>query len=130
MSPFAAQTREVDFLMRFFRQLRLSKATGDYGPVEALIDPQASLTTKAGVAVGSKAVLQHLQEMGKQPYKMSLVAPKGGLLTVLVAPLANGGIPLDRGHEQVYRILHDHLVELIDIGRTPQQVYRPESQPN
>lgn len=130
MSPFASQTREVAFLIRFFRMLKTAKGTGVWAPVEALIDPQAFLRTKAGVTAGAKAVLQHLQAMQEHPFQVSIVAPKGGLITVLVSSMDREGQPVNRGHEQVYRILRDHLVELIDLGRTPQQVYRPESQPN
>lgn len=129
MSPFAPQTREVDFLMRFFKQLRLAKATGNYAPVEKLIDPQAALRTTKGTSLGSRVVLEHLRLMEEQPYHMEIVAPKGGLMTVLVSPDTAERSPLTSSHEQVYRILQDRLVELIDLGRTPQQVYRPESQP-
>jgi len=130
MSPFAPQTREIDFLMRFFKKLRLAKASGSYTLVEKLIDPQAILRTMTGSSKGSKAVLEHLRLMEEQPYHMEIVAPKGGLMTVLVSPIMHGERLPGLGYEQVYRILNDNLLEVIDLGRTPGQVFRPESQPS
>ena len=124
------QTHEVEFIMSFFHQLKLAKKTGVYAPVERLIAPDARLLTAKGEHKGAKEVLEHLKEMEKQRYHMDIVAPKGGLVTVLVAPVSYEGLPIGRGREQVYRILDEKLIELIDIGRTPQQVNRPESQPN
>ena len=81
------------------------------------------------MSVGSKVVLDYLLEMEEEPYTMEIVAPKGGLLTVLVTPVLGHGQPPVDSREQVYGILHDRLAEVIDLGRTPAQVERPESQP-
>ncbi len=124
------QTHEVEFIMTFFHNLKLGKKTGDYTAVERLIAPDARLLTAKGERRGAKEVLEYLKEMEKQRYHMEIVAPKGGLVTVLVAPVSYEGQPIGRGREQVYRLLDEKLIELIDIGRTPQQVNRPDSQPN
>ena len=67
--------------------------------------------------------------MAQEPYRASIVAPKGGLVSVLISPIRIDG---DRrgSREQIYRLRHDKIVEVIDLGRTPQMVNRPLSQPN
>ena len=128
--PFATQTREVGFLMQLFRRLRQAEASHDYAPVERMIDPSSFLRTEVGIVEGRKAVLQHLRRLQAQQFRMEIVAPKGGLITVLVSDRGGDAEPSGSRHEQVYRVADDHLLEIIDLGRTPEQVHRPESQPN
>lgn len=128
--PKATQTREVDVILELFRRMRAAEATGDYSGVEAMVRQDAVLLTRAGERRGEDAVVQHLREMGAQRYRAHIVGPRGGLVSVLVSALSLEGTPTGQAHEQVYRLSHDQLAGLIDLGRVPQQVYRPESQPN
>lgn len=130
MTPFAPQTREIDMLLGFFRRLKTAESTRDYSLVEQMIDPKAVLYTREGEKEGRETVLAHLREMAKQPNRKQIVAPKGGRITVLVSSLSAMGTLEGRPREQVYHIRQDHLVGLVDLGRTPDMVYRPESQPN
>lgn len=129
MPKRATQTREMELLTEFFRRISEAYRTGDFGPVDELIDPDVVLRTQQGERQGVAAVTDFLKAMGKERWKGQIVAPKGGLVTVLISPVTSEG-GWGRGHEQVYRIHHDKLVELIDLGRTPDMVYRPGSQPN
>lgn len=125
----APQTRECDVLKKFLRRVLQAHHTGDYGPVEAMIAPDAILRTAQGEREGAAQIIEHLKELGKAPYRAQIVAPKGGLVTVNISPITiDGG--WGPAHEQVYRLYHDKLAELIDLGRTPEMVYRPRSQPN
>lgn len=126
----ASQTHELAFLLDFFRKIRLAAPSGDYAPLEQLIGQDARLLTAAGEKSGRQAVLEHLKNMQQQRHRVQIAAPKGGLITVIVVPLSREDTLVGRGREQVYRIAHDQLVALIDLGRTPNMVYRPESQPN
>ncbi|MBM4406321.1 MAG: hypothetical protein FJ039_09120 [Chloroflexi bacterium] len=126
--PRAQQTRDIDFLVEFLRRVQKARETGDYQPVAALIHPKALLRTHGGEKTGVDPIVNHLKTLAEKPYKAEIVAPKGGLATVLITP-----ITVDtraQSHEQVYRIRGDMLIELIDMGRTPEMVFRPMSQPN
>ena len=125
----ATQTREVDFMIEFFRRLKSAERTGDYPPVAEMVHPDAVLNTPAGEQKGVQPIIQHLRGMGEQRYRAEIVAPKGGLVAVLISRVSLEGASIRPAHEQTYRLSHDKLVELIDIGRTPNLVYRPESQP-
>ena len=124
----ATQTREIDFITRFLRELMAAYSTWDYSAVEEMIHPEAVLTTRQSEQKGTDPIIRHLKEMGKRRFRTQIVAPKGGLVTVLITPVVPEG-PRPVGVEQTYRILNDRLVGLIDFGRTPDMVYRPESQP-
>ena len=124
----ATQTREVDVLSRFLGLVKKAHSTLDFAPVEAMIDPGVVLRTRDREEKGIAAVVAYLKEMGKSKYQAHIVAPKGGLTTVLISEvLIDGG----RGneHEQIYRLYRDKIVELIDLGRSPGLVSRPLSQP-
>ncbi len=128
-AAFATQTREMDFLLEFFNQMKLAAASGDYAALEPMIDEQAVFRTTGGRKVGRDLIVQHLKAMDKTRHRKQIVAPKGGYVTVNVLPLAFDGTLAGRPHEQIYHIRQDRLVELIDLGRTPDMVNRPESQP-
>ncbi|MBI3743190.1 MAG: nuclear transport factor 2 family protein [Chloroflexi bacterium] len=129
MARFAPACREVAFLEDFFARLRKAEKNGDFSLVRALVADDAILRTSGAVEPGADAVMAFLQVMAKNRWRIAIVGPKGGLISVLVSPLANDG-SIGQSHEQVYHINHDKLVELIAIGRTPDMVYRPRSQPN
>jgi hypothetical protein len=129
VTRFATQTRECQVLKEFLRRVQEAHRTGDYGPVEAMVAPDAVLRTAQGERQGAAAVIELLKAMGAQRYRAQIVAPRGGLVTVNVSPVTiDGG--WGPAHEQVYRLYHDRVVELIDLGRTPEMVYRRRSQPN
>ena len=124
------QTREVDVLGELFRRVKTADVTGDYTHVEEMIDQDAVLLTREGEEKGIETIIRHLREMGGQGrYRVQIVAPKGGLIAVLIHPVSFEGVTVGRGREQTYRLRQDKLIELIDLGRTPDMVYRPESQP-
>lgn len=125
----STETREVEVLSDLFRRLRRAETDGDYSPVEGMVHPDAVLRVRGGESIGREAVVNFLREMGKSKYKAQIVAPKGGLTTVLIEDVGLGRARRSSAHEQIYRLLDDALVELIDIGRTPDMVYRSESQP-
>ena len=129
MFPRATQTREVDVLAEFLMRVYHAMETGEYGPVEELLDPEVQVRTRAGQVSGIPAATDFFKVMTQEPYRASIVAPKGGLATVLISPVRIDG---DRrgSHEQIYRLSHDRIVEIIDLGRTPEMVYRPLSQPS
>jgi hypothetical protein len=77
---------------------------------------------------GIDPIIRHLKTEGKQRYKAKIVAPKGGLTTVIISPVLTDGVR-GKEHEIVLRVYHDKIAEVIDLGRTPDMVYRPESQP-
>lgn len=126
--PRAPQTRDIDFLVEFLRRVQKARETGDYQPVSALIHPKALLRTPGGEKTGVDPIVNHLKALAEKPYKAEIVAPKGGLATVLITPVTMDTRPQSR--EQVYRIRGDVLIELIDMARTPEMVFRPMSQPN
>ena len=126
----ASQTHELGFLLDFFKKVRTAAQSGDYSPLEPLIRADAKLITAAGEQVGRETVLAQLKGMQQQRHRIQIVAPKGGLITVLIVPLSREDTLVGRGREQVYRVAEDQLIELTDLGRTPNMVYRPESQPN
>jgi len=126
----ASQTHELAFLLDFFRKARAAAESGDYAALEPMVREDARLMTVAGEKIGRQAVLEHVKSMHQQQHRIQIVAPKGGLITVLVVPLSREDTLIGRGHEQVYRVVQDQLVKLIDLGRTPSMVYRLESQPN
>ena len=129
MFPRATQTREVDVLAEFLMRVHHAIGTGEYGPVEELLDAEVQVRTRVGQVSGIPAAIDFFKVMAQEPYRASIVAPKGGLVTVLISPIRIDG---DRrgSREQIYRLRHDKIVEVIDLGRTPQMVNRPLSQPN
>ena len=126
--PRAPQTRDVDVLVEFLRRIQKARETWDYESAEEMIDPKAILRTRDGEKVGIDSIIRFLKTLGEKPYKAEIVAPKGGLATVLITPITIDTRAQSR--EQIYRIRNDKLIELIDMGRTPEMVYRPMSQPN
>ena len=128
--PRAPETREIDFLTEFFRRAKLAASSGDYGRLEEMIAADAALVTRDGRISGSQAVIAHLKAMAREQYRAEIVAPKGGLCTVLVHSVSWDGRVVGKAYEQVFRVREDRLIELIDLGRTQDEVYRPESQPN
>ncbi|MEE9284329.1 MAG: hypothetical protein V3V35_01235 [Dehalococcoidia bacterium] len=125
----APQTREMDVLTEFLRRVQKARATADYEPFEMMVGADAVLQTADGETRGADAVVGHLRAMGRERYRVQIVAPKGGLITVLVSPVTiNGG--WGRSHEQIYEVYRDKVVGLTDLGRTPDMVYRRRSQPN
>jgi hypothetical protein len=124
----ATQTREMDVVTKFLRRIMLAYSTWDYAPVEELIHTDASLRTKEGVKTGIDPIIRHLKAEGKQRYKATIVAPKGGLTTVIISPVLADGVR-GKEHEIVLRVHRDKIAEVIDLQRTPDMVYRPESQP-
>jgi hypothetical protein len=125
----APQTRDCDVLLEFLRRVQQARHTGDYGPVEAMLAPDVILRTAQGESKGAAHVVEHLKELDKTPYRAQIVAPRGGLMTVNISPITiDGG--WGPAHEQVYRLYYDKVVEMIDLGRTPEMVYRDRSQPN
>ena len=63
----------------------------------------------------------------QEKYRITVVGPRGGLISVLIrAKTATRRIE----YEQTYRLRNDKIAEIIDLGRTPDQVYRARSQPH
>lgn len=129
MARFAPQSRECNVLADFLRRVQEAHRTGDYKAVEAMLAPDVLLRTKEGEQQGVPAAMEFLKGMGRQRYRAQIVAPKGGLITVNVSPILLDG-SWGKSHEQVYRLYKDKVVEIMDLGRTPDMVYRPASQPN
>jgi hypothetical protein len=126
--PRAQQTRDIDFLVEFLRRIQKARETWDYELVEEMIHAKAILRTVDGEKTGVDPIIRFLKSIGEKPYKAEIVAPKGGLATVLITPITIDTRAQSR--EQIYRIRNDMLIELTDLGRTPEMVYRPMSQPN
>ena len=125
----ATQTREMDVLTEFIRRVQQARATSDYGPVKEMITPDALLRTADGETRGAGAVVDLLKEMNRERFRAQIVAPKGGLITVLISPVTRDG-GWGRSREQVCEVYRDQVVGLTDLGRTQDMVYRPRSQPN
>ncbi len=130
MFPRAPGTREMDFLTKFFKRARAAASSGDYAPVEGMIAGDAALVTRDGRATGSQDVIGHLKAMAREQYRAEIVAPKGGLCTILIRSVSWDGRVSSKAYEQVFRLREDRIIEVIDLRRTQDEVYRPESQPN
>ena len=116
-------------MTEFFCRLKAAFISWNYLPIEEMLHPEVVLTTRQGQEQGFDPVIRHLKRLRGEPFRTQIVAPKGGLITVLITPIRMEG-RLARSQEQVYRISHDRLIELVDLERTPDMVYRPESQPS
>ena len=125
----ATQTREMDVLTEFLRRVQKARATSDYGPVEEMVAPDATVLTGDGEDRGAEALVGLLRRMGGKRFRAQIVAPKGGLITVLMSPVTRDG-GWGPSWEQIYEIYDDQVVGLTDLGRTPDMVYRSRSQPN
>ena len=125
-----AETREVETLMKLFRRIKVAHGTGDYAAVADMVHEDAVLRTVEGEEHGRDPIIRHLKMIEDSRHQTEIVAPKGGLVTVVMTPISRDGSRTGKGYEQIYRLAHDRLVELIDIGRTPDMVNRPESQPS
>ena len=68
-----------------------------------------------------------MKQMTEERSRVAIVGPRGGLISVLVSQ-RNATRRIE--YEQIYRLEHDKIAEIIDLGRTPDQVYRARSQPN
>ena len=127
MPRFASETRELEILQEFHRKVRIANSERDWQPVEDMMDEKAILRTKGKVTEGRAAIVELVRILAQMRYKIAVVGPRGGLISVLVSPPST---TRRVEHEQIYRIHNDKIVELIDLGRTPNQVYRLRSQPN
>ncbi|MSQ25084.1 MAG: nuclear transport factor 2 family protein [Dehalococcoidia bacterium] len=127
--PRAVQTREMDVLATFLRALDRAYDTWEYAPAEALLAPDVVLRTRAGETTGADAIVRHMKALGQRPLRFTIVAPKGGQTTVNIAELMPDG---RRGPERelIFHVRHDKVSQITDLGRTPDMVYRPQSQPN
>ena len=127
--PRATQTREMDVLVTFLRALERAYDTWEYAPAEALLAPGVLLRTRAGETAGADAIIRHMKVLGERPVRFTIVAPKGGQTTVNIAERMPDG---RRGpeHELIFHVRHDKISQITDLGRTPDMVYRPQSQPN
>lgn len=127
MSRFAPESRELTVLGEFYQKVRVANADRDWSSVAAMIDEHASVRTRSGVKVGRQAVLELVKVVVQEKYRITVVGPRGGLISVLIrAKIATRRIE----YEQTYRLRNDKIAEIIDLGRTPDQVYRARSQPN
>ncbi len=124
----AVQTRDMDVLVEFLTRLQKAFKNWEYQPVEELMDPAISMRTRAGDIVGIDAAIRHLKVIGQTPHDFIIAAPKGGLTTVQFREIVVDTKP--RVFEMTVRVQHDKVTEIIDLGRTPEMVYRPLSQPN
>ena len=124
----APQTRDVDVVLDFLRRLQKAFVTWEYAPVEAMLAPQAVVRLRQGELSGVDAIIGYLKNMGTKSYRFAITAPKGGLCTVNVSePMVDSQ---GQTFEQIYHVRGDKVVEIIDMGRTLDMVYRPLSQPN
>ena len=130
MNRRATQTREIDFLREFFRRITEAKNSGDYEPVKELCAPDVVLRYRRDQLKGPDSVVDHFKELAARRHQIAIAAPKGGLVTVLVRDVSWDGTLSSQSSEQIFRIAHDKLVELIDLGRSASMVHRPESQPS
>ena len=127
MQRFAPETREMAILEAFHQRAREARATRDWSAVEAMLDEHVVVRTKEGAREGRAAALDLVQRMAEERSRVAIVGPRGGLISVLVSPRqATRRIE----YEQIYRLENDKISEIIDLGRTPDQVYRQRSQPN
>ena len=127
MQRFAPETREMATLEAFHQGAREARATRDWSAVEAMLDEHVVVRTREGALEGRAAALDLVQRMAEERARVAIVGPRGGLISVLVSPRhATRRIE----YERAYRLEHDKIVEIIDLGRTPDQVYRQRSQPN
>ena len=127
MQRFAPETREMATLEAFHQGAREARATRDWSAVEAMLDEHVLVRTRGEARQGRQAALDLVQRMVEERARVAIVGPRGGLISVLVSPRhATRRIE----YEQTYRLEHDKIVEIIDLGRTPDQVYRQRSQPN
>ena len=114
-------------LEAFHQGAREARATRDWSAVEAMLDEHVVVRTRGEVRQGRQVALDLVQRMAEERARVAIVGPRGGLISVLVSPRhATRRIE----YEQTYRLEHDKIVEIIDLGRTPDQVYRQRSQPN
>ena len=147
MQRFAPETREMAILEAFHQRAREARATRDWsavedprglppagargprhaGLLEVLLDEYVVVRTQEGERHGRAAALDLVQRMAEERSRVAIVGPRGGLISVLVSPRhATRRIE----YEQTYRLENDKINEIIDLGRTPDQVYRQRSQPN
>ena len=92
-----------------------------------MLDERVVVRTQEGERHGRAAALELVRRMAEERSRVAIVGPRGGLISVLVSPRhATRRIE----YEQTYRLEHDKITEIIDLGRTPDQVYRQRSQPN
>ena len=127
MSRFAPETRELATLEAFHQRAREARASRDWSAVEAMLDERVVVRTREGAREGRAAALSLVKQMAEERSRVAIVGPRGGLISVLVSPRhATRRIE----YEQIYRLEHDKIAEIIDLGRTPDQVYRARSQPN
>lgn len=124
----AEQTRDVDVLVTFLSRLQRAFKNWEYAPVEQLLAKDVVVKTREGQVQGIDATIRHLKEMGKRRLDFIIAAPKGGYTTVQVRELTVDSKP--HVIEVTFHVQHDKIVEIIDLGRTPEMVYRPLSQPN
>lgn len=127
--PRATQTREMDVLVAFLRALNRAYTSWEYAPAEALLAKDVVLCTRDGDLTGADPIIRHMKALGQRPVRFTIVAPKGGQTTVNVAEAMPDG---RRGPERelIFHVRHDKISQITDLGRTPDMVYRPQSQPN
>ena len=127
MQRFAPGTREMATLEAFHQRAREAQASRDWSAVEAMLAEDVVVRTRDDVREGRPAALDLAQRMVEERSRVAIVGPRGGLISVLVSPRhATRRIE----YEQIYRLEDDKINEIIDLGRTPDQVYRQRSQPN
>ena len=127
MQRFAPETREMATLEAFHQRAREARATRDWSAVEVMLDEHVVVRTQEGERHGRAAALDLVRRMAEERSRVAIVGPRGGLISVLVSPRqATRRIE----YEQTYRLENDKINEIIDLGRTPDQVYRQRSQPN
>ena len=127
MSRFAPETRELATLEAFHQRAREARASRDWSAVEAMLDERVVVRTRGGAREGRAAALSLVKQMAEERSRVAIVGPRGGLISVLVSQ-RNATRRIE--YEQIYRLEHDKIAEIIDLGRTPDQVYRARSQPN
>ena len=117
----------MEILEDFHKKVRAANADRDWSLVEAMIEEHAIVRMQTGVREGRDAVIELVKKMARERQRVSVVGPRGGLISVLVSQRSS---TRRVEHEQIYRLHDDKIAEIIDLDRTPDQVHRLRSQPN